>query len=259
MLTSVGLDHTQFLGETVAAIAGEKLAVVREGGVLVTGPLDAELRSLALKVVLSKGAQLVAVTGERKEFGDLAGGFMRINASVALAAAEQMFARLGGKRFDHDGAVAAITAIVWSGQLDGRLAVHGHDPLVIYDCAHNAAAAAELVVAVQELGAGRPVTLLLAMLSDKRVRETLEPLLEIASGAVCTPVANPRSLGATQLAAEIAQINPDLPAHQSADAHSGLALAVEQAGKTGLVLATGSNYLIGDLLATGSREHGATF
>ena len=259
VLTSVGIDHTQYLGETVAEIAGEKLAVVRDGGVLVTGPLDAQLRALALKTVISKGAQLVAVTGERKEFGDLAGAFMRVNASVALAAAEQMFTRLGGKRFDHDGAVAAITAIVWSGQLDGRFAVHGHDPLVIFDCAHNAAAAIELVDAVRELGGDRPVTLLLAMLGDKQVGKTLEPLLAAAAGVVCTSVANPRSLSASQLAVQIAQLSLNLPVVEADEAHGGLALAIEQAGKGGLVLATGSNYLIGDLLATGRRERGATF
>lgn len=263
VLTGVALDHTELLGESIEQIAGEKLAVVREGGVLVHGALPAAARVLAARVAIERGAQLVVADGVDHLFDAIDGEFVRRNATLALAAAEAMAAQLGqagrGSRFDREAAAVAVAELLDSGLLRGRLTVEGHDPLVVFDCAHNEQAARELAGAMAELAAQRPLTLVLAVLADKRVDELARPLLAEAASVVCTQCSNPRSLAAAELAAHVRALAPGLPVSVESDPGAALAKACALAGSAGAVLAAGSNYLIADLVRDDRAGRGATF
>ena len=161
VLTSVGLDHTEWLGETELEIAAEKLAVLKDQSTLVLGRVSGEIRALAERTAGERGARLVIAPedpGPEIQLG-APGQFQRRNFAVAVAAVE---AFLG------EGVNPERTREVAAGILvPGRLEPIGADPPTFVDAAHNPDGAAALAEALPGIAAGRPVVGCLAMLADK--------------------------------------------------------------------------------------------
>jgi len=127
-------------------------------------------------------------------------------------------------------------------------------PLTIHDGAHNPAGAEALAAALPELIADRrPLVLVVSVLEDKAAADMLAPLLPLADHLVFTRCANPRALSPATLESLAEQLGgPD--AEIVADPNSALERARVLAGPDGAVLATGSIYLIADLV----RDQGDT-
>lgn len=151
VLTSIGLDHTEFLGETELEIAGEKLAVLRPGSVLVVGPLSPEVRDLARGTASARNCEI-------REVGRAAGGFQRTNFAVAEAAAACYLGEVS-----HSKAEQAVASLV----IHGRLEKLGENPTVLADVAHNPAGARALAASLPELVGTAPVVGVIGVLSDK--------------------------------------------------------------------------------------------
>jgi dihydrofolate synthase/folylpolyglutamate synthase len=258
VLTNVGLEHTRWLGPTVADIAREKLAVVAPGATLVLGPdLDPDADVEARLVAERQGATLVrAAPAPPPGFELLArGAFQRRNFAVACAATEAYLGRLD------DGAVRAAAA---STTVPGRFQViagSGDGAEVVLDGAHNASGVAALAESLPEFVAGRPLVAVVSVLDDKDAAAMLAALLPLCAGAVFTANANPRALSPATLASLAGQVGADGWDHRSrveADPRRAVALARELAGPGGVVLATGSIYLIADLLRPAGAGRGAT-
>jgi dihydrofolate synthase/folylpolyglutamate synthase len=258
VLTNVGLEHTRWLGPTVADIAREKLAVVAPGATLVLGPdLDPEADVEARLVAERQGATLVrAAPALPPGFELLArGAFQRRNFAVACAAAEAYFGRLD------DGAVRAAAA---STTVPGRFQViAGSDDgaEVVLDGAHNAGGVAALAESLPEFVAGRPLVAVVSVLDDKDAAAMLAALLPLCAGAVFTANANPRALSPATLASLAGQVGSggwEGVSRVEGDPRRAVALARELAGPGGVVLATGSIYLIADLLRPAGAGRGAT-
>ncbi len=182
VLTSVGLDHTQWLGETVGEIAAEKLAVLRDHSTLVVGRLDPEVASLAKQTARERGARLIVASedpGPGLELG-ATGPFQRRNFALACAAAEAFL----GRELDLD-RVAAVAAAT---EVPGRLERVADDPPTFIDAAHNPQGAAALGEALNEVAAGRPVVACLAILGDKDVAAFVRALAPALDRAVCTEI-----------------------------------------------------------------------
>ncbi len=160
VLTSVGLDHTEWLGDTEVEIAGEKLAVLRSGTTLVAGRLSEPVRLLAEQVAAERGATLVAAPEDPgPEFVlRMPGAFQRRNFALACAAAEAFLGDLDRERAR---AVAAELAI------PGRLERIGDDPPAFLDAAHNPDGAAALAEALPAVAGDAPAIACLAVLDDK--------------------------------------------------------------------------------------------
>jgi dihydrofolate synthase/folylpolyglutamate synthase len=243
VLTSVGLEHTRWLGPTVAAIAEEKLDVVRDHATLVTaGELDPEAQAVAERVAAERHARLVraplaAAVGTAAP-ARARGAFQRRNFALARAAAEAFLGRLDER------AVAAAAAEV---EVPGRLELVDERPLTFLDGAHNPAGAAALAEALPEVTGGRRLVAVVGVLDDKDAAAMLSTLLPACAAAVFTRSANPRSLPPATLAALAAQLGgPE--AECVAEPRAALARARELAGPDGAVIATGSIYLIADLV-----------
>jgi dihydrofolate synthase / folylpolyglutamate synthase len=239
VLTNVGLEHTRWLGPTVVDIAREKLAVVRVGGdgvTLVTGPLDPEVERLAHET----GARVIAAP----PIEDGPAGYQRGNFAVAAAAAR---AHLG----ELDPAImAAVAARV---QVPGRMQVTAERPLTIYDGAHNPSGMAALASALGDAVGERPLVAVVSILDDKDAAGMLRELLGKTVGAVFTSSANPRALPPATLASLAEQLGG--PASEIVpDPREAVARAQELAGPDGAVLATGSIYLVADLLGEPGRR-----
>jgi dihydrofolate synthase/folylpolyglutamate synthase len=243
VLTSVDLEHTRWLGDTVAEIAAEKVEVARSHATLVTGPLADEARAVAERVARERNVRLVRV--EEDTPGDLPlrarGRFQRRNFAVARAAAEAFLGELD------EGAVARAAAEL---EVPGRLQLVSERPLVFHDGAHNPAGAAALADALPEVVGDRPLVPVIGVLEDKDAAGMLRALLPGSVAAVFTRSRNPRSLEPGALAA-VARDLPGAPEHIECvdDPRAAVARAEELAGTDGAVVATGSIYLIADLLA----------
>lgn len=257
VLTGVGIDHTEYLGDTIEQIAGEKLAVVRSGAALVCGPLGPAAAAVANRVSDERDAAMTLLRVEDPAFAGMPGEFVRRNASLALDAAQTAFGRIRpGAAFLRDAAAGAIVEFVRSGRLPGRLQIANVTPLEVRDVAHNQPAAAALAAALPELVGDRPVTLLLALMADKCRDDLLATLLgvlpEEGGAVVCTQASTARSLAADELAARIGALGPaGLRVESVADPLAALGRAREIAGAAGAVVVTGSNFLLSDLLRDG--------
>lgn len=151
VLTSIGLDHTEYLGETELEIAGEKLAVLRPGTVLVTGPLSPEVRELARSTARERGCEI-------REVGRAEGGFQKTNFAVAEAAAACFLGEVS-----HSKAEQAIGSLV----IHGRLEKLSEDPPVFADVAHNPAGARALAASLPDVAGQVPVIGVIGVLADK--------------------------------------------------------------------------------------------
>jgi dihydrofolate synthase/folylpolyglutamate synthase len=186
VLTSVGLDHTQWLGETVAEIAAEKLAVLRDHSTLVVGRVDSEVMALAEATASERGARLIVALEDPGPGIELraAGRFQRRNFAVASAAAEAFL----GRELDPDG----VVTVAAGAEVPGRLERVADSPPVYLDAAHNPDGAAALAEALPEVAPGRPVVACLALLADKDVAAFAQALAPSLDRAVCTELPHPR-------------------------------------------------------------------
>jgi dihydrofolate synthase / folylpolyglutamate synthase len=255
VITSVGLEHTRWLGPTLTDIAKEKLAVVRDHGTLVTGELDQESRAVAERVASDRSATLVAVSpgggpapaqGARLAPADLGltlrapGRFQRGNFAIAAAAAE---AFLG-----HPLDPASLQAAARETTIPGRVEIVAHDPLTVYDGAHNPAGAHALADSLGDvLGDRRPRVAVIGVLEDKDAAAMLTELLPHFDHAVYTRSQNPRSLSPGTLVS-LAEKLGGPQAETVADPHAAVRRARALAGRGGSVVAAGSIYLIADLV-----------
>jgi dihydrofolate synthase / folylpolyglutamate synthase len=239
VLTTVGLEHTRWLGPTITDIAEEKLAVVRDHGTLVTGPLHRDAAAVAARVVRERNAKRVEV--------DAAPGadFRRRNLALAAAGAEAFL----GRELDP----AAVERAAVETRIPGRLEVVGERPLTIHDGAHNPDGATALAEALPEVtGDRRPRVCVISVLEDKDAAGMLRALLPTFDRAVFTRCSNPRSLSPATLESLARQLGGP-PSSVVADPRAAVDEARALAGPGGAVVATGSIYLVADLV----REPGA--
>jgi dihydrofolate synthase / folylpolyglutamate synthase len=237
VLTNVGLEHTRWLGPTIADIAREKLAVVGPDATLVLGEAVPEVEELAM----ATGARIV-----RPGAADLDSplpGYQRTNFAVACAAAREQLGVLDP---------LAVERVATRITVPGRLQVVAERPLTILDGAHNPSGVEALAAALPE----RPFVAVVAILDDKDAGAMLRALLPRCERFVCTAAPNPRALSPATLASLVEQLGASaeiVPAPRAA-----VTRAQELAGPEGAVIATGSIYLIAELVsAPGQRRASA--
>jgi dihydrofolate synthase/folylpolyglutamate synthase len=162
VITNIALEHTEYLGRTVAAIAGEKAGIVKAGGTVVTATQDLEALAVIEATCRERGASLHRVQAEvtltqaangldgqrftavsrDRDYGELRipllGGHQVLNAATALVVAERLEG--SGIAVGEEPIRRGLGAARWP----GRLQIVGRDPLLILDGAHNPAGAAAL-------------------------------------------------------------------------------------------------------------------
>jgi len=238
VLTSVGLDHTGWLGESEEEIAAEKLAVLRDHTTLVLGRVSPTIRGLAERTAIERGAELVVAPQDPGPEIPLRapGRFQRRNFALAGAAAEAFLGELDPER------VRAVAAEI---EIPGRLERVGDDPPVFLDAAHNPDGATALAEALAEIAASRPVVGVLAILADKDAQAMVEGLAPALTHAVCSelPASGRRGFGAAELlrACESSGLEAEAEADLAAAVARGRELASE---RDGILLVTGSHYAL---------------
>jgi dihydrofolate synthase / folylpolyglutamate synthase len=179
VLTSVGLDHTEWLGESEEEIAVEKLAVLRDHSTLVLGQVSPAIQRLAEEAARERGARLLTAPAEPEPGLRLQapGRFQRRNFALARTAAEAWLSRpLDRKR---------VQAVADRVRIPGRLEPLPGEPPVFLDAAHNTDGAAALAGALAEVAGGRPVVGCLAVARGKDAAAMVASLAPALTRAVC--------------------------------------------------------------------------
>jgi dihydrofolate synthase / folylpolyglutamate synthase len=264
VLTNVGLEHTRWLGPTVRDIAEEKLAVVRAGGTLVLGGgLAPEALTVAERVAGEQDARIVLADVPSLNVPSVAldvqsleselpagprlarGQFQRRNFALARLAAGTYLESAGIELSER-----AVEEVAASIEVAGRLQVVDEDPLTVLDSAHNPDAVTALVEALPEVLADRPLALVLGVLEDKDAARMLAELLPLCECAWFTAPPSSRALSPAALQSLARQLGFDAVACEPEPwrALSEARRWGRERGDRAAVLATGSVYLVGDLL-----------
>jgi dihydrofolate synthase/folylpolyglutamate synthase len=216
VITPIGLDHTEWLGDTVEEIATAKAGIIHSGATLVLADQLPEAVNPVLRRCAEVGAGFVR---EGSEFGVLArdlavggqvltlqglggvysdvfvplhGAHQAQNAAVALAAAE---AFLGARQLDAEVVRDAFAAVTSPGRLERVRTA----PTILLDAAHNPHGVAAMVRALDEDFAFSRLIAVVAVLADKDVAGMLALLEPAVDGLVCTRNSSPRGLPADEL------------------------------------------------------------
>ena len=261
VVTSIGLDHTDILGTSVEQIAFEKAGIFKRGAPAIIGERDPAIAGRLVDLARERGADPVLVVGIDWQ---LSGVEVREGVTTFMLGAagesQRFETPLLGDHQAYNAALAIVTLLAagpeWtpsSGdtaaglralRLPGRFQRIGH---MIFDVAHNPAGAGVLARTLEQLGAERPVTTLLAVLSDKDWKGMMRELARVTDRFVLTtaPTAPPNRVW--DLAAAIEEARA---AGYPAEAEPDFARAVEMVRRAeGTVVITGSFHTVGDAMA----------
>ena len=256
VLTSVGRDHTQWLGETEQEIAAEKLAVLKPGSTLVVGDVSPEVAEQARKFARQRDCDVIepltigltsnaaGYEGSGWTFGPRA-PYLRRNLALAVAAAGAFL----GDPLGDDVVSRALEDL----ELPGRFEIIPGDPPRIHDAAHNPDGAAALAEAIEAEFQGRAVVACLAILGDKDAAGIVAALAPVLSGAICTEIPPERLAGAGRPgtssvhAGQLARLCEEagVPATACAEPPEAIAKTLALArSREGVALIAGSHYLL---------------
>jgi dihydrofolate synthase/folylpolyglutamate synthase len=273
VMTPVGLDHQEWLGDTVEDIALAKVGIVHKGATLICAAQSDEV----MRPILEHCAQVDAtIAREGSEFGVLGrslavggqvltlqglsgvyeevylplhGAHQAQNAAVALAAVEAFLGAGAEKSLDLETVRAGFAAATSPGRLE-RVRT---SPTILLDAAHNPHGMAAIVQALEEEFDFRRLVAVVATLEDKDAQGMLELLEPVVDAVVITRNTSPRAMPAAQLGAiateifgeERVRVEPRLP--DAIEAAVALAEDELDAGISGAgVLITGSVFTVAD-------------
>jgi dihydrofolate synthase/folylpolyglutamate synthase len=242
-ITALSMDHRQYLGDTLAAIAAEKAGIFKPGVPALSTPQPPEATRVLEEAAARVGAPLSWASEPYPGPVALAGSHQRLNAALALAAL-----KASGLSLPETAIAQGMQDVVWPGRFQKLALPHGVP--IILDGAHNEAAAARLVQTWREVyGDERPV-ILLGVLRDKDVAAICRELAPLAAEFIVTPVHSVRTCDGAALAQAVRAAAPETPCGIAGSPAEGLEQAQAIAKATGRsVLITGSLFLVGDILA----------
>jgi dihydrofolate synthase/folylpolyglutamate synthase len=243
VITSIGLDHQQWLGETIREIAGEKAGILKPDVPVIVGELHPEAREVVGRRALELGIPCVEahplpddwVTG-------LKGPHQRANAALAVEAA----CRLAGERLTEEGIRRSVAAAQWQGRFQ-RI-----DEGLVLDGAHNPAAAAVLRQTWDEEYGEEKAHLVFGAVGSKDLVGILRELLPTLASVSFVPVKSERRLPVSEMKACLAEAGGGgLPQSEHETLPEALAAARSRGGR---VLVAGSLFLVGEALALSLGE-----
>ena len=258
VLTNIGLDHTDFLGDTLEKIAQTKAGIIKPGGHAVVYPSTPSVETLLTDICKERNVSLEIVDfsricsishgleGQVFDCGDrkglklpLLGEHQLNNAAVALSIVDALQAK--GWQITEQHIRLGMEQVSWPGRFD----IAGHDPLFIVDGGHNPQCLEALVKNVEDYLAGRRIIGLTGVLADKDYGDMYKPMLPYISQFVCITPPSDRKLEAKELAVHLQNAGAQAVACDSIE--DGVRKALDLAGKDGVVLCFGSLYSIGDI------------
>jgi dihydrofolate synthase/folylpolyglutamate synthase len=260
VITDISLDHTEWLGDTITAIAREKAGILRRDGVLVTLPQHPEANqaigetAVELNVrgvnaaeyvpgrELEGGTYPVVMFGEEIQVtSPLPGGHQQRNIALAITTAVEL-CNYHGYKLTAQQIAEGIRTTRWPGRLE-RISRAGR-PDVVLDVAHNPAGAWALRSALSQMEPQpKGLTVIFGCLRDKAIAEMAQILFPLFDTVILTEVSSPR-------AASLEEMRPAAEATgariiEAANTREALAHSASVSSLNGAVIVTGSVYLVG--------------
>jgi len=264
VITRIGLDHTEFLGDTPAKVAAEKAGIIKSGSAVVSWPqedegalkaiFDAAKRCGANVVVPDMGlleVGSVSAEGIRSFTYDsesfttkLLGSYQPSNAALAIETARQLRER--GWKLPDDVIERGVANTSWPGRFE---VVSDDVPVVVVDGGHNPQGAEVLADSLRDVFDGRRIVFLMSVLADKDYPAMIEQVASLGVAWVCVTSPNAaRALSADDLACEIRKHVDASVVIETADGFAAaMKRAREIAGSDGVVCAFGSLYSIAEI------------
>ena len=271
VICRIGFDHTDLLGDTLAAIAGEKAGIVKAGAPVVSWPQESEAMAVIEAVAAERGCELFVPDFSQLAVEPLAGAALRrfswqgqefetrllgsyqpFNAALALETVRVLRGR--GWDIPEEAEVAGIASARWP----GRFEMVAASPLTIVDGGHNPQGAEALAASLADLlgeeGRGS-VDFALGVLADKDYPAMVRAVAPWARSFSVYAPTSPRALSADELAACVREVlgeegrADDVPVRVCAEAAEALRAARAAAGSQGVAVAFGTLYAIADLMA----------
>jgi dihydrofolate synthase / folylpolyglutamate synthase len=268
VITSISYDHTEVLGNTLAAIAGEKCGIIKPGCTVITSPQKDEAMQVIENVCRDRHARLFKVGSEilwrgidfdinsqqvliegRKESYELSipllGDHQMINAATAVAALEVISETSG--QIKRENIIDGLRNVNWP----GRFQIIGRNPLIVIDGAHNQDSAAKLSHAVEHYLRFKKAVLVIGSSSDKDISGIAEAMAPIADKVIATRSRNPRAMQPERIVTEFERLK--IPSEIIGDVPTAIDKAINLAGKGGLVCVTGSLFVVAEALENAGR------
>jgi len=266
VITNIALDHTQYLGSTLEAIAGEKAGILKPDSIAITGaqpPALAVIEGVAAEQAVPLlrlgpeisvtaagrgwGGSLATVTTPAGTYRDLRipllGLYQAENAALAVAAIDGLRSR--GWEIS-DGALRnGLARTRWP----GRLEVIDRDPIVLVDGAHNPAGLERSLATVQALARDRPLVIVFGAMKDKDLPSMLALLRATGAPVVFSHINWHRAAEPADLAKQF-----EGSAETATTASDAISHARDRVGTNGIVFVCGSLYLVGEAKQALSRR-----
>jgi dihydrofolate synthase/folylpolyglutamate synthase len=260
VITSIGLEHTELLGNTLSAILNEKAAVIPPKGKVAVGMLGPDLKTELRGLCAAReadcnflGDEFVALSDAKAESFDIfglhgcytdlslsvLGSYQRSNAAVAVTAVELF----NGGELSSDVVRSALAVT----RVPGRLEVISTQPLCIFDGSHNPQGMEETVRSLEQILERRRLIAVVSILRDKDAQNMLRHLAPCCDIVFATQSSSPRALTADELAAIITGSGRGPEVFIDPDPRSAMVSAYRLATSNQVVLVTGSLTLISDL------------
>jgi dihydrofolate synthase / folylpolyglutamate synthase len=273
VITNVGLEHTEILGDSIEKIAFEKGGIIKRGTPCVTGISETRALRVLKRLCKQNHAPLIPGTRYRARVREsdlsgmlldftigktalkklqlsLAGQYQIVNLGVALAAVQSL--KDVSQLAIGEGAIrAGLAAVQQLTGLSGRLTVVQEHPLVIADVAHNSDAIRNLCDTWKRLRKERPIVVF-GVVKDKNYSAMVHDLARIAGQAVAVAAHTVRSRPASDVAAAFEKEKCRTRAALSVE--EGIRLAIQFAGNDGTILVTGSHFVVGEAMEALGRK-----
>src|SRR5579862_4578639 len=276
VITDISLDHQKFLCNTVAEIAREKAGIIRSGGVVVTLPQQPRANDVIGNTILELGAQGVSavpyvppvspgsdqyltrepapecltsryplqVMGKQISVETpLVGRHQLRNIALAIATAEVLSHH--GFPITPEAIERGIRDTRWPGRFQ-VIPAQGTAPEYIFDVAHNPAGAWALRSTLSACYEDRPLTFVFGAMRDKAIGEMAEILFPLAERVIATRADNPRSATPEEIREAATRASTEI--EEAADVSAALELARTSPPRDGVVVITGSIYIVGEAM-----------
>jgi len=267
VITSISLDHTAILGDTIAKIAAEKAGIIRSAVPVVSSPQSADafevidwrareqrarLLVVGREITLDAGShslsdQRFALRTARDEYAlvsPLLGAHQRDNVAVAIAAVEQL-----GPDVSHEAVVQGVRDVRWDGRFQALTAGDAerrNGPHVVVDGAHNPHSIMRLVETVREYVAPERTVVVFGCSGDKDLAPMIQELSALATSAVVCASRHPRASAPDAIAHAFETAG--VPTEHAPDIPRALVAAQAACGPNDLVLVTGSLFVVAEAL-----------
>lgn len=263
VITGIAMDHMEYLGDTIPLIAAEKAAILKEDGVLVTGPLPPAAEGAITAQVAATGSKWMRAGSDFEVtdvFRAVGGWHCSINGLHGVY--EELYLPLHGRhQIDHLATAIAAAEVFLDQPIEqealglalsqmtspGRLEIVGRRPLVLIDGAHNAQGLDGLALTISEEFPETNRILVIGFRGNRDVTDLLKPLSGLFSEVIVTAAEDALAIPARDVAASVREVfGPEVSVDVSEPVSQAITEAMHIAGEDDMIVVTGSLYVVSD-------------